>query len=168
MNTACEIKTGFRTEQFRGSGIRDLKKILEFEIIELENADILDYVYTNMIQNDNNVYEEDIMRFMEELPSILYILHSQPGIEFKYDMNDIVDKLYKYLCCKDNKNLQYGLWLCDSYEDCYNQYMIDDGIRAIDSYKIDKAIYKISDLGNEGSLYCFETLPELFCTTFST
>ena len=160
-------KEGYRNENFRGSGVRDLKKILEYEIIELENIDILEYVYFTMIQNDNHVYDDETTEFMNNLPTTLYILKSQPGYaseaQFNMDIHDIVDNLYKYLCCKDNidKDLKYGLWLCDSPTDCYDNYVINkNGTFTIDTYSLDNAIYKISDLGKEGSLYCFITEPK--------
>ena len=51
-----EKERGFRVEHFRNSGVKNLKEILTFEVIDLGNEDILDYIEKQYgIKKEENV-----------------------------------------------------------------------------------------------------------------
>ena len=160
------MNCGYRTESYGGSKVRNLKKILMFEILELDNIGIFQYIYDNYIKEDfNENYEEDIKTYINELPKFLYVVNSYPCNKTwtDEDIEKLVNNTIKYLAIKFNckEDDLVGLWLCDSIKDIAKYYWVeDDRNEAISVYDNDYNIRshckgKICDLANQGSLYVY-------------
>lgn len=82
------MKTGYRNESCYGSGIRDLYEIIEFEMDELENEDIPDYIKKNYGYTGRDDSSEDVISFLKEnLPEHKYglWLASKEAVKRLYD-----------------------------------------------------------------------------------
>lgn len=118
---------------------RDAISVMEFEIEELGNEDIFDYVLDNyklskQLKNDIKNYIDDKEGNLKNiLENILFELKKQTG-----------------------KNIKYVLWLAekDTVIDMY-----DGKENGIDVYETKDGIV-LSDLGYDGILFGFEKLPK--------
>lgn len=118
-------KYGYRSED-NSSGVKNLKNILKFEICELGNIDIIDFI--------NNNYNDIAINYDEEYK----------------DLTNITQTIYDYLKYKLNADKLYGVWLCESIEDVHRYY----GESVVKVRLPDNAI-PISDLGIDGSLFVY-------------
>lgn len=147
---------GYRTETFSGSGVKDLKDILYYEITELGNTDILDYMKKNyrilkdfeidksilkdLKQNAEN--EEELKEWIIEEEQLIAITNS----------TDFIDEIYSFLSDilkSDNLN---GIWLT-TYEQVKEIYNGEE--YNIDEYILPNKYIIISDLGVDGSLFVY-------------
>ena len=118
---------------------RDAISVMKFEIEELENEDIFDYVLDNyklskQLKNDIKNYIDDREGNLKNiLENILFELKKQTG-----------------------KNIKYVLWLAekDTVIDMY-----DGEENGIDVYETKDGVV-LSDLGYDGILFGFEKLPK--------
>ena len=129
-------KLGYRTEDTYGSGVRDLKSIIEYEMIELGNIDIPLTILDNF---DTTEEERTLLSNVEQMDT--------------EDKNNLVDIILNIINRK-YPNAKYGLWLCDNKKDVKNYY----GGSSVDKYNIENDT-PISDLGEEGKLYVFDKEP---------
>ena len=133
----------YRSEDSYGSGVRDIIDIMTYEIYELGNIDILDYVCEHYLSNED---KQIIIRLLPEIESGEL---SEKDIE---DLCiDIIDKINK----KTKHNLKFALWLADKnvVEDMY----ADDELN-IDAYYVSDII--LADLGYDGILFAYNEEPE--------
>lgn len=124
-------RKGYRTEKYRGSRVRDIKSIIDFEINELENIDIIDTM--------QNLYTDFPIKEESEI--------NNKSIEIICDfiskkLNTSLDNIESiWLTSKENV-MKY-------YIDC--NYNNDD----IDEYNISHNFIPISDLDKEGVLFAY-------------
>jgi hypothetical protein len=134
----------YRTEM-SDSSERDAVSVMLFEITELHNTDILEYVRDNY--NLPNILKRNIDEYIENIDEI------EEGDEnVAYMLKEILG------CIEDETTItvNYALWLADK-DSVIDNY--EGSEREIYGYKIDNAIV-LSDLGWDGTLYGFEDEPE--------
>lgn len=139
-----ESMVGYRNETAYGSGVRDLRDVIEFEIVELNNIDIPDTLLNSFPIRLNQRKElEYIVDNIEELTDE----EKQKAVD---TCVDVVKAEYP--------NAKYCLWL-GSKEAVENNY--EGNEENIDVYNIEH-IKPISDLGFEydGCLYVYDELPK--------
>lgn len=127
----------YRTETAYGSGVRDLRGVIEYEIIELGNTDIIETLLDTF-----KVTEEQDRKLNKYLDN------------FEYE-DEVVD------ICMDiirNKYPQakYALWLADK-DTVKSLYGGSD--EDIDAYEIEYEM-PISDLGYDGKLFVYSKEPK--------
>ena len=135
----------YRSEDSYGSGVRDILDVMTYEIYELGNTDILEYVCEHYLDKST----------VDVIKRVIYSVEGgQDDIseDYIYDIcKDIVSEINK----KTNHDLKYALWLADKsvVEDMYT----DDPLN-IDAYYTSDVI--LSDLGNDGILFAYGDYPE--------
>lgn len=138
LNTMLNQKVGFRTEDFSGSNVRNLKDVVYYEIRELKNTDILDTM--------NKLYGldfSDCIDFEEECV---------------YDECywDVFEQIFSHLEKQFNttRNNLGAIWLTtyDNVEKIYCKQPIDK----INMVYINHNFYPISDLGSDGVLFVYK------------
>lgn len=135
----------YRSEDSYGSGVRDIIQVMTYEIYELGNTDILEYVCEHYLSNETKQVVTQLIRVIENGENEL----SEQDIENL--CIDIIDEINK----KTNHNLKYALWLADKnvVEDMY----ADDELN-IDTYYVSDII--LADLGYDGMLFAYDNEPE--------
>ena len=138
LNTMLNQNVGFRTEDFSGSNVRNLKDVVYYEIRELKNTDILDT--------------------MKEL----YGLDFSDCIDFEeecvYDKCywDVFEQIFSHLEKQFNttRNNLGAIWLTtyDNVEKIYCRQPTDK----INMIYIHHNFYPISDLGSDGVLFVYK------------
>lgn len=144
--------TKYRSEKIYGSGIRDIKKVVQFEIFELGNIDILKTLLESINSVDNSL--------ADEMTYIIQDIQQSGYVEdmFEDEEEDFCERLVQALNFIHHKNITHCLWLAD-YDAVMNQYgkgriTAED----IDAYETSGVI--LSDLGIDGRLYAYEGNPE--------
>mgnify|MGYP001171379740 CR=1 FL=1 len=140
---------GYRTEGFSGSDVRNAREIIGFEISELQNDDIIEYMHTH--------YGILMGYYHDDEEEFLNACHA--------NVDDVVDHLMLFITpffdCSDQSFLT-ALWLT-TYDNVKKHYggtadepgiYIDNG--GVDKYVIPDKHLVISDLGEEGSLFVFD------------
>lgn len=117
--------------------------VMLFEITELHNADILEYVSENYLLPDE--LKMDVQEIIDNIDDV--------------DEDGCKEVLEQVLFCIEGstgKKIRYVLWLADkdAVEDMY-----EGDERDIYAYNVDDAVV-LSDLGYDGTLYGFEEMPE--------
>lgn len=131
-------KEGFRTEAFRGSGVRNVRDIIRFEL------------------SMGNV---DIVYFMQSAYGALYDFELHDWDEFVHDCQEnapyVADEIIEFLEVKlDTKeDNMVGLWLTSEANVVSFYGGKEDNI---DSYKLDDNFLVMSDLEAEGTLFAFK------------
>jgi len=140
-----EADVGYRYEGLYGSGVRSLRDIVSYEVLELGNDDILDTVLGSfaMAPSDRKAVQD--------------------ALDGKGSRGEAVKACLRAIR-REYPNAKYALWLCDSPEDVISSYSEDgdDGEQIsrddIDAYP--KGLPKpISDLGDEGKLWVYNDMP---------
>lgn len=140
---SVDYKVGYRNETIYGSGVRDLRDVIEFEIVELNNVDIPDTLLNSFPVRLNQRKElEYIVDDIEELTDE----EKQKAVDTCVDVIKV-----------EYPNAKYCLWL-GSKETIENNY--EGNEENIDAYNIEYT-KPISDLGFEydGCLFVFSELP---------
>lgn len=141
-----ETGFGFRNENFRGSNVYSIKNIIEFEILNLNNADIL---YTlerkgyNLGVNTCN------------LPNIIEDLEQPKKLKLFKNIFDVIENYFD-----DEISNLYGIWLTS--ERCVKKfyYNVFNGQETYNKYTIKNyKVFPISDLSREGSLLVLKNHP---------
>lgn len=132
-------KLGFRTENFSGSGIRNLEDVVYFEIKELGNTDILDTM--------NKLYGIDFYPYMD-------IEDNFSVADESY--RDVIELIYSH-CEKQfntTRNNLGAIWLTtyDNVEKIYCNQPTDK----INMIYIYHNFYPISDLDSDGTLFVYK------------
>lgn len=160
----------YRTEECGGSGVRDLESIIKFEVFELGNTDILDYIlknynlknglllssFTNTIQTMRELCKGKNANDSEALTRVVTAYGETMIDKFVESVITMVKLITK-------KDIKYGLWLA-SKNAVINRYSSlpenghnDAPTDNIEMYETSDVI--LSDLGYEGILFAYETLP---------
>lgn len=132
----------YRTEMSIDSEHRALPVML-FEITELHNADILEYV------SENYLLPEELKMDVQE------IIDNIDDVD-EYGCERILEEVLNCIENSTGKKIRYALWLADkdAVEDIY-----EGDERDIYAYNVDDAVV-LSDLEYDGTLYGFEEMPE--------
>lgn len=134
----------YRTEMSMSSERKAIPLML-FEISELHNADILEYVRDNY--DLPGILKRNITEYIENIDEI------EEG-------DDVVEYMLREIlsCIEDEtgKTIKYALWLAtkEAVEELY-----DGDEQFIYEYDVTDAVI-LSDLGFDGVLYGFENMPE--------
>lgn len=160
---------GYRTEAFFGERYRNAASVMAHETFVLDNTDILNYlISSNLVGQGTKDYLQVYVTLMEEGRLIYtgydtdyeemlyrYRKNEEDRIEF---FQDILDDI------KNRKgiDIKYVLWLCDSPEDVFNSYNVEQNISIadieFDGYLRSDVI--LSDIGTEGKLCGYEKEPK--------
>ena len=143
----------YRSESFSGSGVYEVKKVIEFEICTLGNTDILDYClgHYNLTPTLKESLSE-LMNFIEKDNVIIEDLGDPTKIDYTYYLiNRLVDEISMLV----GHPIKYAIWLADldTVREIYSES--DDDIEA---YEISDVV--LSDLGEDGKLFGYETFPQ--------
>lgn len=144
-------KKGYRTESFSGSGVRNLEDVVRFEIMELCNDDIIDYMQESYGILKSYQLEKD----GRALDSEEFYFKCQENID------DVIDEIASYV--KENLKIDdvrdiYVVWLTTK-ENVIDMYEAESEWY-IDEYIIPEERIILSDLGRDGALFAFK---EKFC-----
>lgn len=151
---------GFRSEQFSGEGYRDAVAVMAHETFTMQNSDIPEYLAQTLLSD--TVWEEKLVRIAnalgndtgpEDILQFLDEAHNNPeaGIQFFHELLD-------FLKVHTGNEIKYVLWLCDTTDDIRTYYEYGSHtLTEFDSYRKSNVI--IADLGKEGKLYGYTTLP---------
>lgn len=160
----------FRTESYSGSGVRSIKDIIEYEMSELRNKDIPQYV----LKNYGTYMSKSLWLDLKAILSVtgdafpFFQDESGHGAADGDDLKEIVAGLINAVSCrvsgftreKDtytaHKTLQYGLWLADRRE-ALDHYAPEED-REIKAYSTSEAVF--SDLP-DGTLFGYFEQPPL-------
>ena len=152
----------YRTEQLYGSGYRDLKEVISFEIFELGNDDIPLTILSLLTDECKVKASEDLRNMIKELTE-WRLTNEQTSFDkdqFIVNLINIINEFY-------GKEIKYCLWLSDSCEDIISNYSLDpyydeekkDYFYEFHAYEDSEVI--LSDLGNCGKLYRYTEPPEI-------
>lgn len=156
-----EVK--YRTEAFSGSGVRDVKDIMLYEILELGNTDILETLAAGLLRD---------AKCADKIITLISCIGTPGGTEVKEeDVAELCEEMLDEIKAKTGKDIQYALWLAEK-EDVVNgfwrwangAYQDDDECpdpepEDIDAYEIGPVILSESD-GDGGTLYGYEEYPD--------
>ena len=132
----------YRTEMGVDSERKALPVML-FEIAELHNIDILEYVSDNYLLSEE--LKTDVQEIIDNIDDV-----DEDGCK------EVLEEILNCIEDSTGKKICYALWLADkdAVEDMY-----EGNERDIYAYNVDDAVV-LSDLGYEGTLYGFEEMPE--------
>ena len=139
----------YRSESFSGSGVYEVKKVIEFEICILGNTDILEhYNLTPTLKESLS----ELMDFIEKDNIIIKDLDDPIKIDYTYYL---IDRLVDEISMLVGHPIKYAIWLADldTVREIYSDS--DDDIEA---YEISDVV--LSDLGEDGKLFGYETFPQ--------
>ena len=136
---------GYRTEIAYGSGVRDLEKIIRYEIEELNNLDIPDTL----------VFKWDLTQLEKETIQDFTDNFFDKYIDDKQKQEEII-KICLNIIKREYPNAKYALWLTNK-DVVKKLYGGQDN--NIDTYEI-KNTKPISDLGFDGGLYVYDEIPK--------
>lgn len=142
------METLYRTESYSGSGVRDIRDVINYEMAELQNTDIPQYVLGHYALPDE---------LRKELEDILSL---EPTGEYPFtgdrgQLLNTIDALLKEVGDLKGTPVRYGLWLAP-YETVRLRYCQPGG-RDIDRYPTSDVI--LSDLGQDGILFGYGEQP---------
>ena len=136
---------GYRTEDFSGSGVRDLREVIAFEIDELGNSDIPLYMFENynILQNYENI--------IDSIGS--YTEGDELGVD-EY-IQDIIEDIFTFVKDKLGTPTLFAIWLTDTDK---SWYIKEDS--SVDKYTIlgkeGEDYLVLSDLGSDGKLIAYK------------
>ena len=155
----------YRSEIFYGEGYRSSAEVMAHEVFEYGNTDILQTLASTILKN--SPMREKLEIIEEELNNdyvadgddgsiyemiVGYEDDETEGINFFKEVLSEIEKV-------TGKNVQYCLWLCDTKEDVYGYDLYGDLTdKDIDAYEETDIV--LSDLGQSGKLYGYESYPE--------
>ena len=138
LNTMLNQNVGFRTEDFSGSNVRNLKDVVYYEIRELKNTDILDTM--------NELYGLDFSNCIDFEEECVYD-------ECYWDVSEQIFSHLEKQFNTSRDNLR-AIWLTtyDNVEKIYCRQPTDK----INMVYIHHNFYPISDLGSDGVLFVYK------------
>lgn len=157
LSKIIEDKRGYRTESYSGSGVRNLKEILRYEIVILGNTDILAYLRDNYdILPEFKLNENTISSLREtaeddnELKQLIIDEEQQIAIvNADYFIEQILNFVQRVIGSKEAT----GLWLT-TFKNVINRY--GGNSEDIDEYSLPDRFIVLSDLDNDGALLVFK------------
>lgn len=132
-----KTKKGYRNEDFRGSGEVDFESIANFEIMELGNLDIPEFLMECGMK--------DILKDVQVDP----FFDPNPSQE-EYIIKEIMKFVRLQLKVEEDVNL-YAKWLT-SREGVLESYVLEDDW-TISQYTLPDSFLAVSDIGEEGALF---------------
>lgn len=156
---------GYRTEQLYGENHYNPIEVMTHEVFELGNTDILDTLASTILQNsplkekltqisnviNKTINDENINNFCDAVTNNPIIGHGF----FQAILSEIKNIT--------GKQINYVLWLCDTIDDIIESYeqndMEETMLTIFDKY--DNGFVILSDIGKQGKLYGYETMPQL-------
>ena len=150
------MKSGFRTEIIYGSGYRDPVEVLTYEVNELCNIGILEYLAMKTVIKNSKKMSNKLLKYAAEFGK-----YSED--DWKKLFNEVIEEIYKLT----GKRLTECIWLTDTKEDLIFIYLTNHGDEScdiewtdddIDEYCIDDTII-LADIGKAGKLYGFDLTP---------
>lgn len=167
--TIMAKEIGYRTEAFFEEGYRNAASVMAHETFVLDNTDILSYlidsdligqgtkdylqVYVTLIEEGRLIYTGYNTDYEEML--YRYRKNEEDRIEFFQEVLDDIKN-------RKGIDVNYVLWLCDSPENAFNSYNVEQNISIAD-IEFDgylKSDVILSDIGTEGKLYGYEKEPK--------
>lgn len=150
-----EERKGYRSEQYGGSGIRNLKEVLLYEIRELGNLDVLYYVKSEYgILDDFEIRGEELSYVMKNAYSLEEGLIRVDELLYEKGIKEaekFVEEIVSFAAERTGNENPTGLWLTDEYN--VKRYESEEG-EAVMVDIPEKAIV-LSDLSEEGCLFAF-------------
>lgn len=156
----------FRSELFAGEEYRDAAKVMAFETFELGNDDILDTLSATILSGNPIVKEFEAIKAEQGENGCVDDMSEEDRIGF---FNRVLDAI----AVETGKHIKYVLWLADR-ANAYRYALSGDNIRmmektftesdipvdfeGLDAYDESAGIV-LSDIGEDGCLYGFETYP---------
>lgn len=139
----------YRTEEYSGSRVRDIIKIMQFEIFELGNKDILDmcYIYNKSYPD---MFSDSTMTKINVVAQNYFTIKDEN--EQRIFCEEIIQDINRYT----HRNYKYGLWLTKK-NIVLNKYVIEDE-SLIEKYQISN--FALSNLGNHTFLFLYEDMPK--------
>ena len=138
----------YRTEAAYGSGVRNIINVMSYEIYELLNMDILEYVLEHYsLGNDIESKINSVLHY--------YCSHEHLDGFSEHDIVELCNHIIKRINSEKNKDLKYALWLAD--KDAVKKYYNGED-ENIDEYDTSDVV--LSDLGCDGILYAYENIPK--------
>lgn len=131
----------YRTESAYGSGERDIVKVIAYEVFEMGNTDVLDYIGKSYME----CFTDDFLTVL----SYAGALSSYEEVEAL--VKKTIDRINEYYAI----NLRYCLWLA-SFQAVTDLYGGTE--ENIVGYEASK--YILNDLGFDGRLYAYEKVPK--------
>ena len=150
------MKSGFRTEIIYGSGYRDPVEVLTYEVNNLCNIGILEYLAMKTVIKNSKKMSNKLLKYAAEFGK-----YSED--DWKKLFNEAIEEIYKLT----GKRLTECIWLTDTKEDLIFIYLTNHGDEScniewtdndIDEYCIDDSII-LADIGKAGKLYEFDDTP---------
>ena len=142
------METLYRTESYSGSGVREIADIIEYEMAELRNTDIPEYVLSHYALSPQT--REDLRDILALEPTGEY-----PFTGDRQGLRDTIAALVEDIGRETGTPLRYGLWLAEG-DQVERRYSTTQG--DIDGYPASPVI--LSDLGPEGILFGYADMPE--------
>lgn len=139
----------YRTEEYSGSRVRDIIKIMQFEIFELGNKDILDMCYI-YIKFYPDMFSDVTMAKINAVAQNYFTIKDED--EQRIFCEEIIQDINRYT----NRNYRYGLWLAKK-RIVQNEYVVEDK-SLIEKYQISD--FALSNLGNHTFLFLYEDMPK--------
>lgn len=147
---------GFRTESYSGSGVRNLADIIEYEMSELHNKDIPQYVLEQYECLLPETLRLDLEAILGEDGNEQYPFLGDGnghGVDDRRDLRNLIARMISAV--GGDTHLNYGLWLADRKE-VLEHYAA--GLEAhIDAYTISPFVF--SDIGPDGCLFGYALEP---------
>ena len=154
----------YRTENAYGSGERDLRAIIEYEVFELGNTDIFDYMlkhydfekytlqsgFLNTLQTMREMNGDSDPESVESFERVADNVGKNTA---KKEFVDSVMSLIRYVT---GKSIRYGLWLAE--KDAVIRFYNNMSKENIDTYRTSDVI--LSDLNEDGFLFGYEEKPK--------
>lgn len=135
----------YRSESYSGSMVREISDVIRFEVFELGNTDILEYIKRYFPRNSSIV--QRLADIIDELLRNGYVDDFSEADQLQF-VNFMISELNQIL----GKKVCYALWLAD-HAAVLAFYGAD-----VEEYETGTII--LSDLGAEGVLYGYENYPE--------
>ena len=143
----------YRSERYSGSGVCDVKEVMKFEICTLGNTDILDYCLENynftpafkksLFKLRNFIEKNNIIDEIGDITKVRYAHH-------------IIEQLIDEISINVGHPIRYAVWLAD-LDTVREIYSVSDSDEDIEAYETSDVV--LSDLGEDGKLFGYETYP---------
>jgi len=149
--------TLYRNDSYFGSGVRNLRDIIEYEMSELRNWDIPEYILGHYKLNRS--LRKKLKGLVEQHDNYDYPFVG--GVDCRSDIHDLIEEIIAAVSAQTGIGCVYGLWLA-GLDDVRTLYSTSDE-DTIDCYRITEAVF--SDLGPDGKLFGYAVLPEKYTET---
>ena len=126
----------------------DAHNVIKYEIFELGNLDILDTLRIKFGSSLNSKLHSNIIKIMSDMTFGIDSLNPDKIV------SDIISMSNKFY----HTNINYVIWLCDSISDIYSSYDIPKK-KVLEYHEYAKSNVILSDLGKQGKLYGYESIP---------